>query len=427
MAEIPEHLLRRSKERRAALSGEDAPAEPGGESAPAGEAAVPAKTEAAAPAEPLPRVSAAPPPEPKGPPVDYLPPGRRRMSMWGLPVMAVLPFFAFFYAQAFQNPPLERPTDPLVLGEEIYRSAGLRWMPRRNRRRRRRTEARRGRGRADVPRRGRPHRLGQHRLASDRWSGLRRPEPRRRPARRDRRHARLRQLALSRGDRSGRRLRARKALRRPHPALQIAQSGRSCHSRGPPRRFDESASKASAGSAVRKPRFEGGDGAAAGPSAARMCPTTALRHDQWRNRLLPADLADRLPTQDRYTVLSGQSVSAYSTVGELKRFRAAARGLGDEAPPSKRALSGLEQLKRRTRRHCSRPRLAERARESVIGSPRRLPRLRSCGRCPRRCGRGWGRESRRDRARTRCPARGVPGRGRRRALWPRPASRPRRR
>lgn len=123
MAEIPEHLLRRSKERRAALSDEDAPAEPGGaESAPSETA--PAKVEAAAPAAPPPRVSAAPPPEPKGPPVDYLPPGRRRMSMWGLPVMAVLPFFAFFYAQAFQNPPPERPTDPLLLGEEIYRSAG---------------------------------------------------------------------------------------------------------------------------------------------------------------------------------------------------------------------------------------------------------------------------------------------------------------
>ena len=123
MAEIPEHLLRRSRERRAALSGEEAPAEPSGEESTSSEAA-PAKVEAAAPAAPLPRVSAAPPPEPEGPPVGFLPAGRRRMSMWGLPVMAVLPFFAFFYAQAFQNPPPERPSDPLVLGEEIYRSAG---------------------------------------------------------------------------------------------------------------------------------------------------------------------------------------------------------------------------------------------------------------------------------------------------------------
>ena len=123
MAEIPEHLLRRSKERRAALSGEEAPDAPTGDESAPSEAA-PAKAEAAAPAAPLPRVSAAPPPKPEGPPVDFLPAGKRRMSMWGLPVMAALPFFAFFYAQAFQNPPPERPTDPLVLGEEVYRSSG---------------------------------------------------------------------------------------------------------------------------------------------------------------------------------------------------------------------------------------------------------------------------------------------------------------
>jgi cytochrome c len=41
-----------------------------------------------------------------------------------MPVLAVLPVFGFFYAQAYQTPPVEGPTDPLVLGAEIYRAQG---------------------------------------------------------------------------------------------------------------------------------------------------------------------------------------------------------------------------------------------------------------------------------------------------------------
>jgi len=122
MAEIPEHLLRRSKERRAALSGE-APAE-GAEAAgtpAAGPAdAKPAAAPAAAAAPALP--TEAPPPAP--PAVADIPPSRARLPYWVMPVFAALPFFGIFYAQGYQPRPVEGPTDPLVLGAEIYRSSG---------------------------------------------------------------------------------------------------------------------------------------------------------------------------------------------------------------------------------------------------------------------------------------------------------------
>ena len=120
MAEIPEHLLRRSKERRAALSGE-APAEAG--DAPAAPAAAEAKPAAA------PKAAAAPAlpteaPQPKQPAIADLPPSRARLPYWVMPVFAALPIFGLFYVQGYQPRPEKGPTDPLVLGAEIYRSAG---------------------------------------------------------------------------------------------------------------------------------------------------------------------------------------------------------------------------------------------------------------------------------------------------------------
>lgn len=125
MAEIPEHLLRRSKERRAALSGEAAPegeASSGSAPAPAAAAKSEAKPAAAAsPAQPtLPTVA----PEPTQPAVADLPPTRARMPFWVMPLFAAIPIFGFFYMNGYQPRPEEGPTDPLVLGAEIYRSAG---------------------------------------------------------------------------------------------------------------------------------------------------------------------------------------------------------------------------------------------------------------------------------------------------------------
>ncbi len=121
MAEIPEHLLRRSKERRSALSGE-APAEGDAPSAAeAKPAAAAAPTKAAAPPPPsLPTVA----PQPRPPAVGVLPPSKARLPFWVTPLFAALPVFGFFYMNGYQPRPVEGPTDPLVLGAEIYRSAG---------------------------------------------------------------------------------------------------------------------------------------------------------------------------------------------------------------------------------------------------------------------------------------------------------------
>lgn len=121
MAEIPPHLLARSKARKAALDG-----------APADSAAVLATSDTAPVAAPVAapaKAVTAPPPPPVEPPAtkpmsEDLPEGRRRMPVWMLPVIAAMPVFAFFYAHGYQTPPRKVPTDPLVLGAEVYRSAG---------------------------------------------------------------------------------------------------------------------------------------------------------------------------------------------------------------------------------------------------------------------------------------------------------------
>lgn len=119
MTEIPEHLLKRSKERRAAIGGGEAGEEtPPAESAAAPTAAVEAAPAAVptAPATPEP----APAPEPVRPEVEaYY--RRRRIPYWAMPVLAALPLWAYVY-QGTLEPPPEGENDPLVLGEEVYGS-----------------------------------------------------------------------------------------------------------------------------------------------------------------------------------------------------------------------------------------------------------------------------------------------------------------
>ncbi|MDQ1402179.1 MAG: hypothetical protein QOG03_495 [Actinomycetota bacterium] len=135
MTEIPEHLLRRSRERREALGlakpgegGDDAPA---AATPPAGDegegAAVPATTTAAAPA-----AAAAPvldvPAEPEPPSPQYIAlqaQRRNRIPMWVMPVLVFLPFWGVLYFGAFgSHAKKQGPVDPLVLGAQIYKSAG---------------------------------------------------------------------------------------------------------------------------------------------------------------------------------------------------------------------------------------------------------------------------------------------------------------
>lgn len=130
MTEVPEHLLRRAKERRAALAGgegADATPAPAAASeaptaaAPAEGAGVPATTEAPSTA-PVPAV-----PEPTGPSETYVreqATRRSRVPFWAAPVLLVLPFWAILYAGAFGDRSEHEVTDPLVIGEQLYRAQG---------------------------------------------------------------------------------------------------------------------------------------------------------------------------------------------------------------------------------------------------------------------------------------------------------------
>jgi len=124
VTEIPEHLLKRSKERRAAMGlpgGEaGASAEGGAPEAPAGDAGT--SVEPAAPAaaarSAAPVAAAPPPPPPPLPPYVQAAQRRRRIPFWAMPVVALLPVWAFLYLGAVQVPP--KNDDALALGEEVY-------------------------------------------------------------------------------------------------------------------------------------------------------------------------------------------------------------------------------------------------------------------------------------------------------------------
>ena len=117
MTEIPEHLLKRSKERRAAIGGEEAPA---ADAAPASEAVEQAEAPAAAPAVPAAAaVEAAPPPPPPVRPEVAAALRRRKIPYWAMPVLAGLPLWAYVY-QATLEPPPAGESDPVVLGEQVY-------------------------------------------------------------------------------------------------------------------------------------------------------------------------------------------------------------------------------------------------------------------------------------------------------------------
>jgi len=126
VTEIPEHLLQRSRERRAALGlggGEGGPpATPpsGGESAPAPAAADATPAVAAAAAVAVPEVPVGPDPR-----VEQVRAERKAaVPLWVMPVLIALPFWGFLYVGAFGNRHKTEVVDPLVLGAQVYRSAG---------------------------------------------------------------------------------------------------------------------------------------------------------------------------------------------------------------------------------------------------------------------------------------------------------------
>lgn len=125
MTEIPEHLLKRSKERRAALGlpgGEGGGDDGGAAAAPSegGDAAAAATPAKAAPA-PAPVAAEEPPPPPKPkPPYIKAAENRKRIPYWAMPVIALLPVWALMYANSVKTPEVEDAA--ITVGAEVYSS-----------------------------------------------------------------------------------------------------------------------------------------------------------------------------------------------------------------------------------------------------------------------------------------------------------------
>jgi mono/diheme cytochrome c family protein len=128
VTEIPEHLLKRSRERRAAIGqGGDAGASDDAASAPA---ATPATTEqapaaAAAPSGPPARTAppAAPAPTPPKPDPAYVTAAkqRRKVPWWAMATLGLMPVWGLMYVRALTEPP-EVVEGPLGIGAEQYGS-----------------------------------------------------------------------------------------------------------------------------------------------------------------------------------------------------------------------------------------------------------------------------------------------------------------
>jgi mono/diheme cytochrome c family protein len=120
VTEIPEHLLKRSRERRGALTGGDA----GNDATPA--ASAPAKVESAAPAAasgPVARTAApspaAPPPPKPDSAVVAAYKRRKRIPFWAMAALSVMPVWALLYVRAVTEQPVEA-AGPLGMGAEVY-------------------------------------------------------------------------------------------------------------------------------------------------------------------------------------------------------------------------------------------------------------------------------------------------------------------
>ncbi|OWY61318.1 hypothetical protein B7486_64415, partial [cyanobacterium TDX16] len=126
VTEVPEHLLRRSQERRAAMGLGPEPGDAGGGDAPAAsDAASSAPAAAAAPEAPAGSAPLPVPPKPADAPPPPKPPfveaaeRRKRVPMWALPVLAALPVWAFLYAGTL-DPKTSAASDPVEAGAAIY-------------------------------------------------------------------------------------------------------------------------------------------------------------------------------------------------------------------------------------------------------------------------------------------------------------------
>jgi mono/diheme cytochrome c family protein len=130
VTEIPEHLLKRSRERRSAIGqGGDAAADAPSDAAAASNvpatttpAAAPAAPAASGPPARTPAPAPAAPPPPKPDPV-YVQAAKRRRKIpfWAMATLSLMPVWAFMYVRAVTEPP-EVVEGPIGIGAEIYSS-----------------------------------------------------------------------------------------------------------------------------------------------------------------------------------------------------------------------------------------------------------------------------------------------------------------
>ena len=113
MTEIPEHLLKRSKERRGALAGEAGDAAP---AAPAASAPAVAQT-----AKVLVAPDAPPPPPKPDPAYVTAAKTRKKIPFWAMATLSLLPLWAFIYLLALQ-PREQNVEGPLAIGASVYGS-----------------------------------------------------------------------------------------------------------------------------------------------------------------------------------------------------------------------------------------------------------------------------------------------------------------
>lgn len=122
MTEIPEHLLKRAAQRRAAMTGGEAPADAPADAAPASGAPA-ADAPAAAPAKkapaPLPTLDSEPAKVTPDIPVVAAAKARKRVPYWATALLATIPLWAFMYFYSIAEPPAQA-TGAMAIGEEVY-------------------------------------------------------------------------------------------------------------------------------------------------------------------------------------------------------------------------------------------------------------------------------------------------------------------
>ncbi len=113
MTEIPEHLLKRSRQRRGELTGEGAG--PAADETPAASDPAPAVAAAASVPEP----QEPPAPEPVAP-YNAAAAARPKIPWWAAGTLLLLPIWAIAYVGTLERPPEHGPSGLLAVGESVY-------------------------------------------------------------------------------------------------------------------------------------------------------------------------------------------------------------------------------------------------------------------------------------------------------------------